>query len=276
MADFINLFPSDTYDTPEHVPHAWGDCLTGCGRYYFYWKNFNIFRRTGNCGRKGLLDQARQVTFSNGNVKLFESVGGKLHLRGLQYLRGRENRPAVLLGNHMSLLETALFHAIVRPHLDFTFVIKESLFKVAWFGDIMRALEAIPVKRDNPRDDFKTVLTLGKERLARGKSIILFPQATRSEEFIPAHFNTIGVKLAKAAGVEILPFALKTDFLGNGKLVRDMGPVRRKREVWFEFAPPMAVSGTGREQHEACVAFIIDRLKTWYKAEGRTAPVRES
>ena len=275
MTDCDNLFPGDSYDTPEHVPHALMDYLTGYGRWYFYWKNFNIFRRTGKCGCRGRLDQARQIAFSNGNVKLVESVGGKIHLRGLQYLRERRGRPAVLVGNHMSLLETALFHAILRPHIDFTFVIKESLFDVPWFGDIMRTLEAIPVKRDNPRDDFKTVLTLGKERLARGKSVLLFPQGTRSEELVPGHFNTIGIKLARAAGVDILPFALKTDFLATGKLIRDMGPVRRKRHIWFEFGPPAPVEGSGKEQHEAVIAFIADRLKQWYALEGRPAPVRE-
>lgn len=273
MAEFTNLFPGDNYDTPEHVPHSFMDYLTGRGRLYFYWKNFNIFRETGLCARRGQLDQARQTEYSNRNVKLLEAVGGKLHLRGLDHLRARQGRPAVLLGNHMSLLETAIFHAVVRPYLDFTFVIKESLFDVIYFGDIMRSLEAIPVKRENPRDDFKAVLTHGKERLGRGKSIILFPQATRSEEFIPANFNTIGVKLAKAANVDVLPFALKTDFLGNGRWLRDLGPLRRKHEVWIEFAPAETVEGNGKELHEKVIRFITGRLNTWYAAEGRTAPI---
>jgi len=275
MADCDNLFTGDSYDTPAHVRHALMDYLTGYGRWYFYWKNFNIFRRTGNCGCRGQLTRERQIAFSNGNVKLVEAVGGKLHLRGLNHLRERQGRATVLVGNHMSLLETALFHAILRPHIDFTFVIKESLFDVPWFGDIMRTLEAIPVKRDNPRDDFKTVLTLGKERLERGKSVLLFPQGTRSEALNMGHFNTIGIKLARAAGVEILPFALKTDFLANGKWIRDMGPVRRKRHIWFEFGPAAPVEGSGKEQHEAIIAFIADRLKQWYALEGRPSPVLE-
>ena len=180
--------------------------------------------------------------------------------------------PAVIIANHMSLLETAVLHAVMRPRIDFTFVIKRSLLNVKYFGDIMRSLEAIPVDRVNPRDDFKAVLTEGKERLSRGKCVVLFPQATRSETFIPANFNTIGIKLAKSAGVPVLPLALKTDFLGNGKLIRDMGPVRRKHEVYFEFAEPEMVTNSGKELHEKIIAFIQDRLNTWYAAEGRTPP----
>ncbi len=266
------LFPGASYDTPENVPHAFMDNLLLRSRWYFYWKNFGIFVRTGKCGQAGKLDGFNQTEYSNGNIKLIESIGGKIHLRGLDNIDKLNGQPAVIVANHMSLLETAIMHALIRPRIDFTFVIKRSLLNVKYFGDIMRSLEAIPVDRVNPREDFKAVLTEGKERLRRGKSIVLFPQATRSEAFIPENFNTIGIKLAKSAGVPVLPLALKTDFLGNGKLLRDMGPVRRKHEVYFEFAEPQMVTDSGKELHEKIIAFIQNRLQTWYAAEGRTPP----
>ena len=68
----------------------------------------------------------------------------------------------------------------------------------------------------------------------------------------------------------MLPLALKTDFLGNGKLIRDMGPVHRKHEVYFEFGEPVMVTDSGKELHENIIAFIQDRLNKWYAAEGRT------
>ncbi|MBR7145604.1 MAG: 1-acyl-sn-glycerol-3-phosphate acyltransferase [Lentisphaeria bacterium] len=266
------LYTANDYDTPENTPHALMDTLLFRSRWYFYWKNFGVFIRTGKCGQAGKLDGFMQTEFSNENARLVEAVGGKLHLRNLDNINKLNGQPAVIVANHMSLLETALLHAVMRPRLDFTFVIKRSLFDVKYFGDIMRSLEAIAVDRVNPRDDFKAVLTEGKERLARGKSIVLFPQATRSEVFIPENFNTIGIKLAKSAGVPVLPLALKTDFLGNGKLIRDMGPVRRKHEVYFEFGEPVMVTDSGKELHENIIKFIQERLDNWYAAEGRTPP----
>ena len=266
------LFAGNNYDTPADTPHAFMDNLLLRSRWYFYWKNFGIFINTGKCGKAGKLDGWHQTEYSNGNTKLLEAVGGKLHLRNLDNIDKLNGQPAVIIANHMSLLETAILHSIIRPRIDFTFVIKRSLFDVKYFGDIMRSLEAIAVDRVNPRDDFKAVLTEGKERLARGKSIVLFPQATRSETFIPEKFNTIGIKLAKAAGVPVLPLALKTDFLGNGKIIRDMGPVYRNREVYFEFGEPAMVTDTGKELHENIISFIQSRLESWYAAEGRTPP----
>lgn len=261
------LFHGDRYDTPPDVPRSLVYRALLGSRWYFYFVNFMVFCRTGRCGRKGLLDQEHQILYSNENLKLVEHCGGKIHLRGLDHLRALEGRPAVLIGNHMSLLETALFHSIARGVVDFTFVIKNSLLDVPFFRDIMTSLDAIPVGRDNPRDDLRAVLTEGKRILQSGRSIIIFPQSTRSETFLPEKFNSIGIKLAKSAGVPVVPFALKTDFLGNGKYLRDMGPVRPEREVWFEFAPPREVVGNGQELQQEIIAFIQSRLQEWSVAE---------
>lgn len=257
------LFAGDAYDTPESMRNSMLYRLSLGSRWYFYLNNFGIFARTGRCGRRGRLDKERQIYYSNKNFRLVEKCGGRIHLRGLENLRDVSGEPVVLIGNHMSLLETALFHAVAREYLDFTFVIKQSLLTVPFFRDIMRSLGAIPVGRENPRDDLRAVLGDGKKVLESGRSIIIFPQSTRSETFDAAKFNSIGIKLAKSAGVRVLPFALKTDFLGNGKYLRDMGPVRPKRGVYFEFAPARAVEGNGQALQQEIIGFIQSRLASW-------------
>ena len=257
------LFAGDAYDTPESMRKSMLYRLSLGSRWYFYLNNFGIFARTGRCGRRVRLDKERQIYYSNKNFRLVEKCGGRIHLRGLENLRDVSGEPVVLIGNHMSLLETALFHAVAREYLDFTFVIKQSLLTVPFFRDIMRSLGAIPVGRENPRDDLRAVLGDGKKVLESGRSIIIFPQSTRSETFDAAKFNSIGIKLAKSAGVRVLPFALKTDFLGNGKYLRDMGPVRPKRGVYFEFAPARAVEGNGQALQQEIIGFIQSRLASW-------------
>ena len=257
------LFAGDAYDTPESMRKSMLYRLSLGSRWYFYLNNFGIFARTGRCGRRGRLDKERQIYYSNKNFRLVEKCGGRIHLRGLENLRDVSGEPVVLIGNHMSLLETALFHAVAREYLDFTFVIKQSLLTVPFFRDIMRSLGAIPVGRENPRDDLRAVLGDGKKVLESGRSIIIFPQSTRSETFDAAKFNSIGIKLAKSAGVRVLPFALKTDFLGYGKYLRDMGPVRPKRGVYFEFAPARAVEGNGQALQQEIIGFIQSRLASW-------------
>ena len=257
------LFRGDSYDTPADNKASWVYRMMFNSRWYFYFNNFRVFCNTGRIGKAGKLDQINQILYSNENLRLIEKCGGQIHLRGLDNLRALNGQPVVLIGNHMSLLETAVFHSVIRGVVDFTFVIKKQLLDSPYFKEIMFALDAIPVGRDNPREDLRAVLTDGKRLLESGRSIIIFPQSTRSEEFNPEKFNSIGIKLAKSAGVPVVPFALKTDFLGNGKLLRDMGPVRPERQVWFEFAPALQVEGNGQTTQQEIIDFIQSRLTEW-------------
>ncbi len=76
-------------------------------------------------------------------------------------------------------------------------------------------------------------------------------------------FNTIGAKLARRAGVPLVPIALKTDAWSVGKLIKDFGPIRPERTVHFSIGPPLEVTGNGREQHEETVRFIQNKLASW-------------
>lgn len=262
-----NMFDKDSYDTPAEKKRSLMNRLLLGNRFYFYAKNFYIFFKTGMCARRSELDAENQIFYSNQNFNLVENCGGKIHLKGLDNLTKLDNKPVILLGNHMSLLETALFHSIVRPRLDFTFVIKKALFKVPFFGDIMLSLQAIPVTRKDPRSDLKMLLREGKYLVKHGKSIIMFPQGTRSETFSPEQFSSIGIKLARAAKVDVVPFALKTDFLKNGKMLRDLGPVCPENHVHFEFGAPIKIDGNGRKANQQVIDFISSRLKKWNSEE---------
>ncbi len=259
----FNPFPGDSYDTPDKVKGSLIDLLLFRTRASFYLRNFYVFYRSGSACRKGYFPQNQQTANSYDNILITESCGGKFHLRGLNNI-DKVERPVLFIGNHMSLLETAVMHGFIRPRKNFCFVIKEQLFDVPYFGDIMRELGCIGVGRKNPRDDFRAVLEDGKKTLDSGKSIVIFPQSSRSAVFDASHFNTIGVKLAKAAGVPIIPVALKTDFLANGKMIKDLGPICRDREIYFEFGEPiMKVEGSGKQEHQQIIDFIESRLTSW-------------
>jgi len=120
------------------------------------------------------------------------------------------------------------------------------------------------VGRDNPREDLKIVFEEGQKRLEADISIVIFPQTTRSVEFDPKKFNTLGVKLAKRCNVPVVPFALKTDAWGLGRHIKDFGPIRPEKTVHIHFGEPMAVGGSGKEEHNTVVAFIEKNLAEWH------------
>lgn len=191
-----------------------------------------------------------------------EDCGGQFDIRGLDHLAVTDS-PAVIISNHMSTLETVTLPFIILPFRYAVFVVKEQLLKVPFFGIYTRSTGCIGVTRKSPSEDFKQVMRDGSEKLKNGQSVIIFPQATRDTVFRPENFNSLGIKLAKKAGVPVIPLALKTDFWGNGKLIKDFGPLDLKKKIHFEFGKPFDITGSGREEHQRVVAFIQTRLDKW-------------
>ena len=90
-----------------------------------------------------------------------------------------------------------------------------------------------------------------------------FPQSMRRAEFVPKEFNTLGVKLAKTANVQVIPVAIKTDFWENGKYVRDLGPINRKKPIYMTFGEPFHINGSGKEENKKIIEFISTNLQQW-------------
>ncbi len=183
-------------------------------------------------------------------------------------IRGKKNfidldKPCVFVGNHMSTLETFALGAVICPHRPVTFVVKEGLVRYPIFKHIMISRDPVVVKRVNPRDDFKVVMQEGLDRLNRGMSVVVFPQAERSRVLDPQRFNSMGVKLARKAGVPVVPLALKTDAWGQGRIIKDFGKISPNRPIRMDFGPAMHIQGNGKAEHQAIVDFISSRLNAW-------------
>ena len=211
---------------------------------------------------KGKYDKKAWIDSSHELFRLIERCGGRFHIAGLDHIREIPG-PVVFIGNHMSTLETMIFPGLIAPFREVTFVVKDSLVKHPFFGHVMRSRNPIVVSRSNSREDLMTVLNKGMDLLAKGISIVIFPQSTRNVEFNPSEFNSLGVKLAGRAGVPVVPVAIKTDFWENGKIFKDLGPIDRRKPVYIEFGKPMAVKGPGKTENEAIIDFISFHLKNW-------------
>ena len=211
---------------------------------------------------RGNLTNERWLKASIKCLKAIESAGGRVNISGLAAV-GQHKGPLVYIANHMSILETIILPSITLTFNDVTFIIKNELLKYPLIGAVMKALKLIAVYRQNPREDLKIVLNEGEKRIREGCSVVIFPQATRSKVFDEGIFNTLGVKLARKVGVPVVPIALKTDFHGNGRWVKDIGPINPDLAVYFKFGQPIAVTGSGRDTHKRVVEFITRNLQQW-------------
>jgi len=249
------------YKTPNKL-HLLVNRLPGWSTLKFYLLTFWVVLSGSFIARLGRYNDKAWAQSSADTIGAVESSGGKVVISGMTELF-KQKGPVVYISNHMSMLDTFLLPCLGLAFSRVTFVVKEELLTYPVFGPVMRAVKPISVARKNPREDFKTVMEEGQELLKQGISIIIFPQSTRDPVFNPAHFNTMGVKLAKKASVPVVPIALKTDFQGTGKLIKDFGPINPDKTVHLKFGTPMTVEGNGQEAHRQIISFISENLTNW-------------
>jgi len=228
----------------------------------FYLPFMRIVWKSTKLCQKGTYSDADWCASSLAILRLLEHVGARVEITGIEHLEKVES-PCVIIGNHMSLLETMVLPVIIQSVRNVTFVVKQSLLEYPVFKHVMRSRNPVAVSRTNPREDFKVVMTGGKERLQNGISVIVFPQTTRTVTFDPEEFNTIGVKLAQKAKVPVIPLALKTDAWGNGKHLKDFGRINTSKIIHFAFGPPIQVQGRGSDEHQQVVDFIQQKQDEW-------------
>jgi len=219
--------------------------------------------------RRGRLTNARLVEGSHGLRRALESVGVRFEVSGLDAVDWSAG-PFVFAANHMSAMETQILPSILHQAAPCTFVIKSSLLRYPAFGSVLAAFDPIVVERVDPRADLRRVLEAGRARLAQGISVIVFPQAHRTSTFDRKGFNSIGVRLARAAGVPVVPIALNTETWTRGRWMSDIGWIMPERPARFAIGAPLPADAPGT--HEATMAFIEDHLAQWARVSPLPAP----
>ena len=236
------------------------------GRRLFYPRLIKIVYDSNMMTKKNLYNRYNWMASSLDTIRAMERAGLNFHVEGIDNIE-KFDGPAVFVGNHMSTLETVALPTFIQPIKPVVYVIKEELTRYPLFGAVAKARHPVLVGRANPREDLQIVLNEGSARLQDGRSVIIFPQKTRSAYFDEKQFNSLGVKLAKRNDVYVVPLALLTDAWGNGKLIKEYGPIDSSRTVHFAFGEPFKVTSGGAEENQRVMDFIKSKLKEWGRPE---------
>ena len=232
----------------------------------FYSRLISIFWNAAKVAKAGEYSGERWAYDSMLVGRLLEDMGIHVSIEGVENLDFEG--PCVFEANHMSTLETLFLPCIIQPLRDTTFVVKRQLLGYPCLGPVLAAREPIALGRANPREDLKLVMDDGQKILGSGRSVIVFTQGTRRTNVEPGDFNSLAVKLARKAGVPVVPIALKTDAWGEGSLIKDIGPINPKLPIHVRFGAPVEIKGA-REEHDAIVDFIKNSFDSWVAADGK-------
>ena len=122
-------------------------------------------------------------------------------------VRGRENipnHPSIILCKHQSAWETIALQVVFPPQI---WVLKRELMYIPILGWAWWAMNVIPIDRSAGREALKKLVTYGKDRLAKGLWVVIFPEGTRIAPGTRAKYHIGGAWLAAQTQTTVVPVA---------------------------------------------------------------------
>jgi 1-acyl-sn-glycerol-3-phosphate acyltransferase len=182
-------------------------------------------------------------------------------LCGLTYtVEGRENLPAgnhVILMKHSSTWETFGIMILFPP---LVWVMKREILWIPFVGWGCMLASAIAIDRKAGASAVNQVLTQGKERLARGAWILVFPEGTRMAPGETRRYGSSGTLLAAQEGRKIVPVAHNSGFFWPRR-----GWLKKRGKIRVIIGPP--VEAAGRDVRD-----VNEQIQAWIEAHSTPPP----
>jgi 1-acyl-sn-glycerol-3-phosphate acyltransferase len=160
-------------------------------------------------------------------LRLFHGI--RYEIRGLEHL---PPEPFIVASKHQSAWDTAIFHIILnRP----VFVLKKELTRIPFFGPYLTRMGMIPVDREGQLAALKDMVAQSKNRLEDKRSIVIFPEGTRTKpgERVTYHPGVAALYTNPEINVPVVPAAL------NSGLYWPKKGKKHKGTIVLEFLPPI-------------------------------------
>lgn len=186
-------------------------------------------------------------------------IWGAKHICGINYqFKGLENlpdAPVILLSKHQSAWETIFFMAkMPRP---LVYVFKKELQYIPFFGWGIALLRMIPIDRSKGKDAFAQVVSIGRERLANGQWVIMFPEGTRSPVGGKFKYKLGGTRLAVETNTPVVPVAMNSgEFWPKNSFVKKPGTIT------VSIGKPLSAEGKTPVE-------LMDEVENWIESEMR-------
>jgi len=147
---------------------------------------------------------------------------------GIDYrVEGAENipsdRPVICYVKHTSAWETIAQVVLFPPQ---AWVHKRELMWIPIMGWALWALDSIHIDRSAGHNAVKQVVEQGKQKLADGHWVLIFPEGTRMPPGTTRRYGISGALLSRESGAPILPVAHNAgDHWGRNALVKRPGTI---------------------------------------------------
>lgn len=208
-------------------------------------KNIEKYKAEGNYEKEREYIRLAEYEWAN---RLLDDFGMDLHVHGEENLP--KEGPVVFIGNHQGYADIVAFCAALSKYIQFGYVAKNELEKVPLYGEWIKRIRSVLIKRDDPRESLKTIEE-GIGLIEKGFSMLIFPEGTRSKSVEMHEFKRGAFKLATKPGVPIVPVTI----MGSWRAIEENGVVTPTRlDVMVHPAVPTAgIDRKGEKQLTADV-----------------------
>jgi 1-acyl-sn-glycerol-3-phosphate acyltransferase len=126
---------------------------------------------------------------------------------------GAENipqTPCIFALKHSSAWETFAAQIIFPPQV---WILKRELLWIPFFGWGLKQLDPIAIDRSSGAKALRSMMQQAKDRIARGLSIIVFPEGTRTPVGMRSEYKSGAAHLARTLDVPIVPVTHNAGYL---------------------------------------------------------------
>lgn len=169
-------------------------------------------------------------------------AGVRVTVQGAEHLPGG---PVIFMSNHQSNFDILALVAAMPRRIYW--IAKKELFDIPVFGPSMRRGGYIPLDRSDGRKALKS-MDNAAVIIREGKSVVMFPEGTRSKDRRLLPFKRGGFLLALRAGVPVMPVTIN----GSGR-INPAGRIRLYRGgIAITLHPPLTPpQGVPKSEAEA-------------------------
>ncbi len=156
---------------------------------------------------------------------------------------GAENipsRPCIVFSRHESSWETLFLQSLFKPQAT---LIKRELLRIPLFGWSYAMMKPIAIDRGSPRAALKKLIATGRNRLADGIWVVLFPEGTRMQPGETGSFQAGGAALAAATGAPVVVVAHNAGTFWPAHRLR-----KKPGVIEIRISPPIATEGRSSKE----------------------------
>jgi len=163
------------------------------------------------------------------------------------------DQPAILMANHESYLDVPAI--IASSPVPLRFVARKEVFKTPIMGQAMWVTGQIAIDRSN-REQAIASLSAAAKRIASGRTVLVFPEGTRSANGELGPFKKGGFMLALESGAPIIPVGLS----GTRDLVPRGSWMYQPSRVGVVMGDPIETRDMTLDDREALIEQVRDAI----------------